>query len=36
MPVDPKTGKPTRVKVKVENGTKTRIAKSGAEIRAER
>jgi large subunit ribosomal protein L24 len=37
MPVDTKTGKPTRVKVKVdENGTKTRIAKSGAEIRAER
>jgi large subunit ribosomal protein L24 len=37
MPVDPKTGKPTRVKIKVdENGTKTRIAKSGAEIRAER
>jgi large subunit ribosomal protein L24 len=37
MPVDPKTGKPTRVKVKVdESGTKMRVAKSGAEIRAER
>ena len=37
MPVDPKTGKPTRVKVKIdESGTKTRVAKSGAEIRAER
>jgi large subunit ribosomal protein L24 len=37
MPVDPTTGKPTRIRIKVdENGLKTRIAKSGAEIRAER
>ncbi len=37
MPVDPKTKKPTRVKIKIdENGLKTRIAKSGAEIQAER
>ena len=33
MPVDPETGKPTRVKIKVaEDGTKTRVAKSGAAI----
>jgi large subunit ribosomal protein L24 len=37
MPVDPQTNKPTRVKIKTdENGTKTRVAKSGVEIRAER
>jgi large subunit ribosomal protein L24 len=37
MPVDPTTQKPTRIRIKVdENGSKTRIAKSGAEIRAER
>jgi large subunit ribosomal protein L24 len=37
MPVDPTTGKPTRVRIKIdENGSKSRIAKSGAEIRAER
>lgn len=37
MPVDPQTGKATRVRIKVdENGTKTRIAKSGAAIVAER
>jgi large subunit ribosomal protein L24 len=37
MPVDPKTNKPTRVKIKMdENGLKMRVAKSGAEIRAER
>ena len=36
MPIDPETGKPTRVKVKVaEDGKKTRIAKSGAAIVAE-
>jgi large subunit ribosomal protein L24 len=36
MPLDPTTNKPTRVKIKTdENGLKTRIAKSGAEIRAE-
>jgi large subunit ribosomal protein L24 len=37
MPLDPKTKKPTRVKIKVdENGLKTRVAKSGAVIEAER
>jgi large subunit ribosomal protein L24 len=37
MPVDPTTQKPTRVRIKVdENGLKTRVAQSGAEIRAER
>jgi large subunit ribosomal protein L24 len=37
MPLDPKTQKPTRVKIKVdENGQKTRVAKSGAVIEAER
>ena len=37
MPIDPKTKKPTRVKIKVdENGQKTRVAKSGAVIEAER
>jgi large subunit ribosomal protein L24 len=37
MPLDTTSGKPTRVKIKTdENGLKTRIAKSGAEIRAER
>ena len=37
MPVDPKTGKGTRVKIKIdENGMKTRVAKSGTEIQAER
>lgn len=35
MPVDPQSGKPTRVKIKVaEDGTKTRVAKSGAAIGA--
>jgi large subunit ribosomal protein L24 len=39
MPIDPTTGKPTRVKVKLETGeggkiTKTRVAKSGAAITA--
>jgi large subunit ribosomal protein L24 len=37
MPVDPKTQKPTRIKIKVDdNGQKVRIAKSGAVIEAER
>ena len=37
QPVDPSTGKATRVKVKIdENGKKSRVAKSGAEIVAER
>jgi large subunit ribosomal protein L24 len=35
MPVDPTTGKPTRVKIKGEDGKKTRVAKSGAEITAQ-
>jgi large subunit ribosomal protein L24 len=32
MPVDPQSGKPTRVKIKVEDGKKVRVAKSGAEL----
>lgn len=33
MPVDPATGKPTRVKVRVgEDGKKTRVGKSGSAI----
>ena len=37
MPLDPKTMKPTRVKIKIdENGQKMRVAKSGAVIEAER
>jgi large subunit ribosomal protein L24 len=32
MLVDPETKKPTRVKFKVEDGTKKRVAKSGSEI----
>jgi large subunit ribosomal protein L24 len=35
MPVDPNTGKPTRVKVRAgEDGKKARVAKSGAVITA--
>ena len=34
MPIDPETGKPTRVRFKVEDGKKVRIAKSGAVIPA--
>jgi large subunit ribosomal protein L24 len=35
MPVDPNTGKPTRVKVRAgEDGKKTRVGKSGAVIAA--
>lgn len=39
MPVDPTTGKPTRIKIKIEKAedgkvTKTRVAKSGAAITA--
>ena len=35
MPVDPTTGKPTRVKIqKAEDGEKKRVAKSGAAIQA--
>lgn len=32
MPIDPSSGKPTRVRVQVKDGKKTRVAKSGAEI----
>lgn len=35
MPVDPQTGKPTRVKIKVEEGKKVRVAKSGATLGAQ-
>lgn len=35
MPVDPETGKPTRVRIKKnDDGTKVRVAKSGATITA--
>ena len=35
MPVDPESGKPTRVKIKTaEDNTKTRVGKSGAAITA--
>ena len=35
MPIDPSTGKPTRVKIKIEDGKKVRVAaKSGAPITA--
>jgi hypothetical protein len=30
MPVDPESGKPTRIKAKVEGDKKQRVAKSGA------
>ncbi len=36
MPVDPTTGKPTRVRIKIDDGVKTRVAKSGAELVAQR
>ena len=36
MPVDPETGKATRVRVKLEGGKKVRVAKSGAVIVAQR
>ncbi len=36
MPVDPETGKPTRVRCQVQDGKKQRIAKSGAQIVAQR
>lgn len=32
MPIDPKTGEPTRVGVKVENGNKVRYAKKSGEV----
>ena len=34
MPVDPGSDKPTRVKVKIENGTRRRVGKSGTVIEA--
>jgi large subunit ribosomal protein L24 len=35
MPVDPQTGKPTRVKIEERDGKKVRVAKSGAVLQAE-
>jgi large subunit ribosomal protein L24 len=32
MPIDPQTGKPTRVKFQVVEGKKARVAKSGASL----
>ena len=32
MPIDPTSGKPTRVKFQTKDDTKVRIAKSGAQI----
>jgi large subunit ribosomal protein L24 len=36
MPIDPETGKATRVKVAVVDGKKVRLAKSGAHLTAQR
>jgi large subunit ribosomal protein L24 len=36
MPVDPETGKPTRVRVQILDGKKVRVAKSGATLLAQR
>jgi large subunit ribosomal protein L24 len=36
MPVDPETGKATRIKVSVVDGKKVRLAKSGAQLTAQR
>lgn len=36
MPVDPETGKPTRVRIQEVDGKKVRIAKSGAVITAQK
>ena len=36
MPVDPESGKPTRVKFQVQDGKKVRVAKSGSVITATR
>lgn len=36
MPVDPQTGKATRVRVRVEDGKRVRVAKSGATLVAQR
>lgn len=35
MPVDPQSGKPTRVKIKEVDGKKVRVAKSGAQLPTE-
>ena len=35
MPIDPETGKTTRVRVQVKDGKKARVAKSGAELTVE-
>jgi large subunit ribosomal protein L24 len=35
MPIDPETGKRTRVKIQVKDGKKVRVAKSGAVIVSE-
>lgn len=36
MPLDPQTGKPTRVRIVTKDGVKQRIAKSGAVIEAQK
>jgi hypothetical protein len=36
MPIDPETGKPTRVRAQVVDGKKVRVAKSGATLVAQR
>jgi large subunit ribosomal protein L24 len=36
MPVDPETGKPTRVRASIVDGKKVRVAKSGATLVAQR
>jgi len=35
MPIDPQTSKPTRVKIKIEDGKKVRVAKSGVALGAQ-
>ncbi len=35
MPIDPKTGKPTRVRYQIVDGQKERVAQSGAKLTAE-
>ena len=32
MPIDPKSGKPTRVGYKIEDGKKVRVAKKSGEV----
>ena len=36
MPIDPESGKPTRVRYETQDGKKVRVAKSGAVIPAQR